>query len=472
MSAASEFAQLARLRPAEAIAYMDRRWRVAGTGHYSDLWQAQHEHAFTISRLTRADLLERVHGSLTEAVAGDLSRRDWLRQTQALLKKEGLWETVEVKDPITGEMLKTTFNEARLRLIHDTNVRQARAAGDWERMQRNQAIFPYARYVSMDDSRVRADHRAWHNTVLPVNHPWWSTHRPPNGYHCRCRVVALTQAQFDRGYSESRPGAEFEQPGAETKTGLNAPLVREPFKTEPPPTKLVDWRNPRTGEVQKIPKGIDPGFDYNPGNSGAAGKAVDALVQKKLAALSPSVRVAALAAGISPPKIAKQSPNQRNWEVLGLPDLRTMTPQGSTPALLEGAADALSALAALRETLDVPVDGIKLVQTPAGTVSIADRLLAHIVEKRKDERERFANFILPTLQQPDEVWSTKYDDDTTRRRFIKIFAGAKYDLLVIVVEQADGSVLWNMMPRRRKDLNDSRYGELAYRRGIEGTSGG
>jgi hypothetical protein len=70
--------------------------------------------------------------------------------------------------------------------------------------------------------------------------------------------------------------------------------VRETFKTEPPPEQLVDWRNPRTGEVQKIPKGIDPGFNYNPGSGGAA-KATDELVQKKLAALSPAVRAAALA---------------------------------------------------------------------------------------------------------------------------------------------------------------------------------
>jgi hypothetical protein len=28
---------------------------------------------------------------------------------------------------------------------------------------------------------------------------------------------------------------------------------------------MRSWRNPSTGEVQQIPVGIDPGFDYNPG---------------------------------------------------------------------------------------------------------------------------------------------------------------------------------------------------------------
>jgi hypothetical protein len=37
-----------------------------------------------------------------------------------------------------------------------------------------------------------------------------------------------------------------------------------------------DWTNPRTGEVVKVPEGIDPGFAYNPG-------------QAFLAALAPAI---------------------------------------------------------------------------------------------------------------------------------------------------------------------------------------
>ncbi len=283
MSTASEFAQLSRLKPAEAIAYMDGRKLVTTTGHYTDLWKSVHERSFTISRLTRADLLERVQESLSKSVAGDLTRRDWIKQTRSLLQKEGFWGTLEVTDPITGELKKTTFNEARLRLIHDTNVRQALAAGQWQRMLRNKGSHPYARYISMDDGRVRPEHRAWHNTVLPIDHPWWATHRPPNGYHCRCRVIGVTQAEFERSFAQSRPGAETDE---------NAPLVREDFKTDPPPTDLVEWRNPRTDQTEMVPRGIDPGFDYNPGTDGAS-LAFDELVQKKLAKLSPAVRDAA-----------------------------------------------------------------------------------------------------------------------------------------------------------------------------------
>ena len=88
-----------------------------------------------------------------------------------------------------------------------------------------------------------------------------------------------------------------------------------------------------------------------------------------------------------------------------------------------------------------------------------------MVEKRLDRRERFGAFVLPTLQQPDEVWETAYDDATTRRRFIKLFSDSKYDLLVIVREGPDGAVLWNVLNRDRKAMNTMRTGRLVHGHG-------
>ena len=148
MSAASDFARLQRLPPAEAMAFMDGRQLSAETYHWHDLWREEHQRAFTVSRLARGDLLEALQSSLAKSVAGDLSRRDWIKSTEQLLKNAGWWGTTEVTDPRTGELLKTRFNHARLQLIFDTNVRQAAAAGQWQRMLRNQRTHPFARYVA------------------------------------------------------------------------------------------------------------------------------------------------------------------------------------------------------------------------------------------------------------------------------------------------------------------------------------
>ncbi|MBS0508138.1 MAG: hypothetical protein JSR53_12220, partial [Proteobacteria bacterium] len=335
--------------------------------------------------------------------------------------------------------------------------RQAQAAGQWQRLLRNQRTHPYARYITMDDDRVRELHRAWHGVTLPLDHPWWQTHRPPNGWRCRCRVIGVTQAEYDQGQAGERPGAA---------TDGNAPTLFTDLIKQAPQDGFVDWRNPATGQLQRVPKGVDPGFDYNAGTQGAS-RAFEELVQAKLGRLSAGVERAAVAAGVTPPVIAKEVPGQDTWKSLGLEDLRAMKPEGGAPDLLPMADDIEAAVRALREALGVPVGGSRLVQTPVGTVSILDRLLPHVVGKRGDARERYGRFILPTLAIPDEVWSTAYDDDTIRRRFIKLFAGAKYDILVIVREQADGSVLWNVINRERKGMNALRVGTPIYRRDAE-----
>ena len=455
MSAASDFARLQRLPPAEAMAFMDGRQLTADTYHWHDLWRDEHQRAFTVSRLARGDLLEALQASLAKSVAGDLSRRDWIKSTEQLLKNAGWWGTTEVTDPRTGEMLKTRFNHARLQLIFDTNVRQAAAAGQWQRMLRNQRTHPFARYVAMDDDRTRPQHRAWHNVTLPLDDPWWSTHRPPNGYRCRCRMIGVTQREYDQGEVLDRPGAE---------TDRKAPIVRAPMAKTAPPEALRDWRNPATGAIEKIPDGIDPGFDYNPGTTGRS-QAFEAMVQAKLARMLPAVAEAASTAGVLPPRVAKEVPGQDNWVTLGLTDLRDMPPSMAAPNLLAPGATVQDAVQVLREALDVPTNGARFVETPTGLVAIFDKLLSHVVEKRLDRRERFGSFVLPTLQQPDEVWETAYDDATTRRRFIKLFSDSKYDLLVIVREGPDGAVLWNVLNRDRKAMNTMRTGRLVHGHG-------
>jgi len=129
------------------------------------------------------------------------------------------------------------------------------------------------------------------------------------------------------------------------------------------------------------------------------------------------------------------------------------------PFLLDGALSLHDAVAVISAALGVAVDGQIAVKTPIETVVIKYASLLHVVEKRSDQRERFASFVLPTLQRPTEIWRVAYDDGSHRNRYIKLFTGAKYDLLVMVKVQEDGSVFWNMMQRDRKGMNALRLGE-------------
>ena len=122
---------------------------------------------------------------------------------------------------------------------------------------------PYLRYVATLDARTRPEHMRWHGTVLPVDHPWWETHAPPNGWYCRCIIQQLSEEDLDEfGYQVS---------------------------TEPPPgsARTRAWTNKRTGETVQVPVGIDPGFDHNVGTVRPVAQSVKTLKGKVAAAPAP-----------------------------------------------------------------------------------------------------------------------------------------------------------------------------------------
>lgn len=122
----------------------------------------------------------------------------------------------------------------------------AMAAGRWTQIQRLKKTRPWLRYVTAGDPRVRDAHRAWHNVILPVDHPWWKTHFPPNGFNCRCHVQSLNDRDLVRyGLTPSADAPEV--------------IMAERFVK-------VDGVRKRV----MVPEGIDPGFAYNPGAAGLA----------------------------------------------------------------------------------------------------------------------------------------------------------------------------------------------------------
>jgi SPP1 gp7 family putative phage head morphogenesis protein len=262
--------RLFRLTPAEAVRYLQGRGQLAETFSWQDLWQEEHAHQFTVSRLARLDLLAAVQEAITQSVEGDLTRRDWMRDMTALFKREGWWGEKEVVDPETGETLTTKFDAPRLKLIFDTNTRMANAAGHWQQAVAGRQTHPYLRYVTKRDARVRKIHQGWDNLTLPIDDPFWRTRYPPNGWRCRCRVVSVSRADHAR---------------------LNA-VGR--IKTEAPPMIEQKFINRRTGEITRLPAGVDPGFAYNPGVTAQREAALARLVETKLAAVSQPLAEAAI----------------------------------------------------------------------------------------------------------------------------------------------------------------------------------
>ena len=77
---AAEFAELRRLKPADAMRWMQERAGGALSFSWQDLWQSEHSHLFTISRLARLDdgVVNQLIGGLTGSKVS-LSAMDYRR---------------------------------------------------------------------------------------------------------------------------------------------------------------------------------------------------------------------------------------------------------------------------------------------------------------------------------------------------------------------------------------------------------
>ena len=225
--------------PVEAIEHFRKKDIHIGFD-WRDTVASQHLRSFTVAKMMDLDLLEDIRKAVRRAITNGTTFETFRDELEPLLKKSGWWDRKEVIDPVTGErVLAQLGSPRRLRTIFDVNLRTAYAHGRWQQIERLAEERPYLRYVGILDGRIRPLHRSWHGTVLRVDDPWWQTHYPPNGWRCRCSVRQLSEDDMERYGYEVTPRA--------------------------PDDGMRDWVNKRTGEIERVPKGIDPGWAHNVG---------------------------------------------------------------------------------------------------------------------------------------------------------------------------------------------------------------
>lgn len=234
------------LPPAEAVAFFQRKGLEASYA-WQEVYAEEHARVFTVAKAMQLDVLEDIRKEVNRAISEGTTLAEFRRNLTPTLQRKGWWGQRFDAGPDGTTKRVQLGSPRRLEIIYDTNLRTAYAAGRWEQIQRTKEARPYLRYVAIMDSRTRPLHRAWHGTVLPADDPWWATHYPPNGWNCRCTVQQLSDRDLERYGYEVSPAA----PDA----GLT-----------------TTWQNPSTGEVRQIPRGIDPGFDYNVGRAGQAAR--------------------------------------------------------------------------------------------------------------------------------------------------------------------------------------------------------
>lgn len=429
------------LSPADAVRYFESKGDRL-TWDYTDMWREANAHAFTVAKATTDDVLRTIRAEVSKAIGQGQTFEAFKRSLRPRLEALGWWGTQEVLDANTGELTRVQLgSNRRLRTIFQTNVQTSYMAGRYKRYLANVTDRPYWRYVAIMDSRTRPDHAALNGRVFRWDDPIWAIIWPPNGWGCRCRVIALTEA-------------EFQALGAPLENSRDAIVERTIVLNKAGDTATVQGFRYKGADGKDAVFLPDPGWDYNPG---AAWSRFDPAGFKGDAADATPITA-------RPADVVKALDGQPTWKDLGRPDLRSPDVRRlPDPGVLPTAEGADAAVGMMRSVL-VPDGVVNIVHTPIEDVAIRPELLPQTVEKRDDARERYANYALATLRDPFEVWLTAYSDGSYRKRYIGVFKAGS-DLLVVLRENRDGSLIWdlyNMMQRDAKGLNRLREGRLLY----------
>lgn len=229
---------LAAVAPEEAVNFFRQKGYRIGFD-YRDVWQQEHQAAFTVAKATQLDLLKDIRGQVDRAIADGIDFGDFRRTLMPQLKDRGWWGRRDVVDPLTGETVTAQLGSTRrLRKIFDTNLGTAYTEGQWERIQANKGLFPFLEYGHSASEHPRLAHKAYAGTVLLADHPWWQSHMPVKEWGCKCPVYQHSASTLKR-------------------EGLAV--------TAAPTEELRTVTNQRTGEEMRVPVGVDPAFHYPPG---------------------------------------------------------------------------------------------------------------------------------------------------------------------------------------------------------------
>lgn len=217
----------------DAINFWNSKIKLA-PGEYSKLSNETRMKAFAVSGIAKGDELETVFNALSQAVEGEIGFDQFKEQCREIFERRG-W---------------TGVRAWRVDNIFRTNVQSAYMAGRWKQVRAAAKTRPYGQYSAVNDRRTRPVHLAMHGVAYPLDHPFWDTWWPPNGFRCRCTVKTLSARQA------KNQGVEI--------------LEKDITGT------LAEPVDPQTGV--RMPARLlmpDPGWQFHPGKS-AFGGLVDA----------------------------------------------------------------------------------------------------------------------------------------------------------------------------------------------------
>ncbi len=222
-----------------------------------------------------------------------------------------------------------------------------------------------------------------------------------------------------------------------------------PVKTDVPVKETYEWTNKKTGEIHTIPKGIDPGWDYSPGEA-AWGRRLSEKTMKQYRSMKAD---------------AWENLTPGNWQTFKQPEI---LPTLKSAALIGPKYTTVaSAEKALEKILG---DKEKIFSFKAGDfrqdILVNAASLANHIDLN---RTPFLPFLPEALTDPQEVWLSFEQHKgsgivTLRQRIIKMIQMDKKKGMMVVAQAVNGIMeAWTMFPVTKINyVNKQRTGRLLY----------
>lgn len=190
------------LTPEKAIEFLKTKKAILNKLDEEGFKSSAAARATVIANLSNLEMTKDIYDSMIEAKAQGQPFGEWKKNLLGVFQKKG-WVAGYDKgqgewllaDPKTGEYFGTP---RRLELIFRTNMQAAYSAQRYQHLRDNVDNRPYWQYSAVNDSRTRPSHSAMHGLVYRYDDPFWATFYPPNGFNCRCTVIALSSKDIER----------------------------------------------------------------------------------------------------------------------------------------------------------------------------------------------------------------------------------------------------------------------------------
>lgn len=363
----------------QAIEFYRNKIKLPTSG-WTDIRQEQHSHAFVVAGASSDALVEDFYNAIQKAKWDGGGYDEFRTSFDEIVAKHG-WS----HNGTPGW---------RSKIIYDTNITQAYNAGREKQMMDLIHVRPYGTYQHTSIEHPRLEHKAWDGLILPLDDEWWDTHSPQNGWRCKCKKYSITQTEAKQMWERS----------GKTGPDIAPPIVWEDF---------IVGKNGSNPHTVRVPKGIDPGFAYNPGKAWLKPHTVPPL-QGYDAVLKE--RGMAWPNGFIPPPLSK--PTIISSDVI--------LPSSIAPEV--AVADYLDVFGADME------HGAVFIDSAGSSVAITKELFQDgagdfkwLSKPVKENRLRYINLMAMTLIEPDEIWWDWVKDTKEKgrwrlkRRYLRAF---------------------------------------------------